>query len=384
MKKKMVIPVLFGGRAPEHSSSIDSASFPITFSDKEKYRIHPVYIKVDGSFASPSETAGKLKEHFQKNRDFLFQDNDPIPRDEELERMCRFPDDAEEDRSYFVENLLSGMYDAVFPIFHGQLGEDGQIQCLLEYAEVPYTGCSAASSVLSNDKEFMKYFYQYIGVPTCRFQCVFHQEWESNPEYRVLQIEQAFSYPMFVKPPNLGSSIGVSKAHNREELYVAVEEAFQYCARVLVEEELFGREISVSVIGNATPLVSVPAEFVYNDTEFFDYQAKYEDQCHSVIPAVLDKGVTAKLKDYARSIFLEMKLSGMSRIDFFVSPQNKIHVLEINTTPSLYTDSTFVMVAEHHGYSKQQLFDELIRSAQEQFSQWKNEHSISGARSDFK
>ena len=367
MAGKIKIAVLFGGCAPEHSSSIDSSSFPLTFSDKDKYEIHAVYIKKDGGFAAPDETFQTIRHHYEQNKSLLFDAADPRPTDKDLEEMSVFPRNATGKTCVFVDNLLSDTYDFVFPIFHGQLGQDGHIQSLVEYAGLPYFGCSSTSSVLCNDKEIMKLIYREIGIPVCDFMILLDDEWGNQHRQIIHEVENRFPYPVFVKPPNLGSSIGVSKAHNREEFESAVDTAFNYSSIVMIEEALTGREMGVSLLGNEDPLVSVPTQFVYKNTEFFNYKAKYEQQCHSIIPAAVSKKTRDVLQDMTRAVYKRLDMSGMARIDFFVDDKENIHLLEVNTTPSLYTDSTYVMVMEYHGISKVELFNRFIKLGYDRF-----------------
>jgi D-alanine-D-alanine ligase len=367
MAKKIKIAVLFGGCAPEHSSSIDSSSFPLTFSDKDKYEIHAVYIRKDSGLAAPDETFQTIRKHFEQNKGLLFDEADPRPTDGDLERMSVFPRDASRKNCVFVDNLLTGAYDFIFPIFHGQLGQDGHIQSLAEYAGIPYFGCSSSSSVLCNDKEIMKHFYLEMGIPVCDFMTVFDEEWGYSRRQIIHAVEDRFPYPVFVKPANLGSSIGVCKAHDREEFVIAVETAFCYSSKVLVEETLTGREIGVSLLGNEDPLITVPTQFVYKNAEFFNYKAKYEQQCHSIIPAEVTGETRERLQDMTRKVFNRLKMSGMARVDFFVDDEDSIHLLEVNTTPSLYTDSTYVMVMEYHGISKVELFNRFIKLGFDRF-----------------
>src|SRR5690606_24750041 len=221
--------------------------------------------------------------------------------------------------------------DVVFPVLHGTYGEDGSVQGLLELAGLPYVGGGVASSAAGMDKVLMKKLFAYHGLPQARFVSVLRRDWEQRPQRVLALVEEEIGYPCFVKPANLGSSVGISKAKDREGLVQALQEAAQYDRKLVVEEFIDGREIEVSVLGNDDPQVSVPGEIIPCN-EFYDYEAKYlAADSKLIIPADLPEPVVAEIRRLAVEAFQAIDCAGMARVDFFVGRKDqRVFINEIN------------------------------------------------------
>jgi D-alanine-D-alanine ligase len=254
--------------------------------------------------------------------------------------------------------------DVVFPLLHGPYGEDGTVQGLLELADIPYVGSGVLGSAVSMDKAMMKAVFEQAGLPGVPHRLLRASEWSRRPEAIMDQIEESFSYPLFVKPCNLGSSVGISKAHDREELAAAVDLATRYDRRILIEQAVEGREIECSVLGNDDPMVSVPGEIVSRH-EFYDYEAKYTDGLADLlIPAPIMAEQAARVRDLARRAFLAVDASGLARVDFFLRrPDGEILLNEINTMPGFTIRSMYPKLWEASGVTYAELVDRLIQLA---------------------
>lgn len=309
--ERLKVAVIYGGKSGEHEVSLESAKSIIAHLDKNKYEIIPVLIKKDGS-------------------------------------------------NY--KDLVNLKTDVAFPVLHGTNGEDGTIQGLFELLEIPYVGCGVLSSAVGMDKEFMKKMFAYSSLPIAPLLVFYKNEIESDLENCVERIAKDFNYNVFVKPANLGSSVGITKVHNQEELMKALKLAAQYGQKVLVEQAIENaREIEVSVLGNSNPKVSIPGEIIPAN-EFYDYEAKYESsKTQVIIPAKIAEDLTAKIQKMARQAFKAIDASGLSRVDFFVKRDtNKIYVDEINTMPGFTTQSMYPKLWEASGISYPAVLEELI------------------------
>jgi D-alanine-D-alanine ligase len=275
--------------------------------------------------------------------------------------------------------------DVAFPLLHGTFGEDGTIQGLLEMADIPYVGAGVLASAVGMDKVMMKKIFAQEGLPQCLFRYFTRSQWANEREFYLMEIEVSLGYPCFVKPANLGSSVGISKVRTREELIAAVEQAFQYDRKVIVEESIDAREIEVSVLGNDNPRASVPGEIV-PASEFYDYKAKYVDGTSAmIIPADLPETVKSQIRELALRAYTAIDGSGLSRVDFFLvredgggvsadgaaaedgasaeAGQARILINEINTMPGFTPFSMYPLLWKESGLSYGELLDELIRLA---------------------
>lgn len=306
--------VLFGGKSAEHEVSLKSASAILNALDKEKYDVYPVFITKEGVWCS----LGLLKHEIKSVEELQVESNETISNS-----LGRF----------LTEVMKEGENSIVFPVIHGTNGEDGTIQGLLELLDVAYVGNEVLSSAVGMDKVIMKDVFVKHNLPVTKYTSMKLHIWKEDKEKAYKEVEEKLTYPYYVKPANLGSSVGISRAENREELEKAVAEAFKYDTKIIIEEEVIAREMQVSVVGNDYPKASVPGEFIM-ERPFFDYNAKYIDgKIIPVIPARLEPDVSQKVRDLAVKAFKVLNCYGLARVDIFVTDDNEIFVNEINTMP---------------------------------------------------
>lgn len=358
MPERLNVGVLFGGRSGEHDVSLESAASVMGAMDPKKYNIIPIGISKEGRWLAGGDPLGSLKK-----RD--------IPGDCSYATIITNPsspgllllDGGEQaQRSSFLP------LDLVFPVLHGPHGEDGTIQGLLELAGLPYVGAGVLASAVGMDKEFMKILFRHRGLNVGDYLAFYAWQWEGNADQIVLEIEEKLGYPCFIKPANMGSSVGISKSFHREALLQGIEEAFRFDLKVVAEANVSGREIECSVLGSERPVASLPGEIIpCND--FYDYKAKYLDnRSELLIPAPLEKEIIEAIQADAVEAFLAVECHGLGRVDFFYQPdKEKIIVNEINTMPGFTNISMYPKLWEAGGLSYAQLIDELIEIAVERF-----------------
>jgi D-alanine-D-alanine ligase len=272
--------------------------------------------------------------------------------------------------------------DVIFPVLHGTFGEDGTIQGLLELADMPYVGAGVLGSAAGMDKDIMKSLFRAAGLPMVKHVTILRAEWEANPKKVEKLVASKLKYPVFVKPANLGSSVGISKAHNRKELGPAIQEAAKFDRKIVIEQGVGGkkhkaREIECSVLGNDRPEASIPGEIVPSK-EFYDYDAKYLDEgSELIIPARLTKAETRKVRQLAIAAFKAVNCSGLARVDFLMGPiTRKIYVNEINTMPGFTAISMYPKLWAASGLSYPQLIERLIQLGMERYQdKKKNQYS---------
>ncbi len=349
LPKKVV--VLFGGRSGEHEVSLQSAVSVIDELNKNKYEVIPVGITKKGSWVAGITPEKVLKHGFPKNLPSI-----TLPPDPEKQKLIN-PAEG----TVYVSHI-----DVVMPLLHGTYGEDGTVQGLLELADLPYTGSGVAASSLAMDKVLCKALLAKHGFPQARYLYFLRKEWEQNKEHIFRKIENEIGYPCFVKPANLGSSLGISKVHNRQDLSPAINEAAKYDRKIIVEENIDGREIEVAVLGNDDPRASIPGEIVPCN-EFYDYRAKYLDgNSQLLIPAKLPADTVNAVKHMAESAFKVVDCAGFARIDFFLeNNSNRILINEINTIPGFTKVSMFPKLWEASGIPYAKLLDLIIEYALE-------------------
>lgn len=358
MAKKLRVAVLFGGRSGEHEVSLRSAASIMQALDKEKYEVVPIGITKAGSWltsgdaakmlpggvaAMPRADAGQPAGELQQEAQVL---TSGLP-------LVLEPDPSRQ----------KSTADVVFPVLHGTFGEDGTVQGLLELAGIPYVGAGVLGSAAGMDKDVMKRLFRDHGIPVVPW-ILFLRADIGKPA--VAQVEKKFRYPVFVKPANLGSSVGISKVHNRKELLPALELAAQYDRRILVEKGMTARELECSVLGNDKPEASLPGEVVAS-REFYDYAAKYlEEGSQLIIPAKLTKAQTRRVQQMACQAFQAVDCAGMARVDFFLEKRTgKFFVNEINTIPGFTSISMYPKMWEASGLPMPKLLDRLIELALE-------------------
>jgi D-alanine-D-alanine ligase len=355
MKKRIRVGVVFGGRSSEHEVSLVSATSVIQALDKKKYEVVPIGITKEGRWLSSSTTLALLKSG---------KGLDKAP-----ERVL-LPDPTQKSLVEFRSDGLSTTnepLDVVFPVLHGPYGEDGTIQGLFDLANVPYVGAGVLGSALGMDKVLQKQVFERFGLPVTEYRFFLLKEYKSSPKAWVKEIEGAFPYPCFVKPANLGSSVGIAKAHSRKELQKAILAAGRYDRKILVERGVENaREIECGVLGNDDPRASVPGEVIPSN-EFYDYDAKYVDgKSEIVIPARIPERVKKKIQDIAIKAFKAIDCSGMARVDFLVTrDNNEVFICEVNTIPGFTSISMYPKLWEASGLPYPKLLDTLIDLALE-------------------
>ncbi|RAV12667.1 D-alanine--D-alanine ligase [Paenibacillus contaminans] len=360
MTKKIRVGLVYGGKSGEHDVSLQTALAVIKAFDHAKYEIHPFYITKQGEWrqgpALTAPAASKEELTFASLPDGGGQPGKASP----LAIAPIFGSAGANDKSE------GRPLDVVFPLLHGTYGEDGTIQGLLEMADIPYVGAGVLASAVGMDKVMMKKLFAQEGLPQCLFRHFTKAQWEKNQSFYLMEIETVLGYPCFVKPANLGSSVGISKARNQEELLKAVAEAFQFDRKVIVEELIDAREVEVSVLGNDRPQASVPGEIV-SSNEFYDYKAKYVDgKSAMIIPAEIPDETKERLQSLAIRAFEAIDGSGLSRVDFFLDKTDgSVYINEINTMPGFTPFSMYPMLWAESGKPYGELLNDLIELALE-------------------
>ncbi len=350
MKRKKRIAILFGGRSAEHEISLQSAENVYDAIDKKKYDIVLIGIDKKGKWHNTLS----LKEISESSSDVLLQ---PARLAENAVKSLK-------PRANTSITQVINALDVVFPVLHGPYGEDGSVQGLLKLINVPYVGAGILASAVGMDKDIMKRLLRDAGLPIAKFLVYEEQDRE---QINFERVKKELGLPVFVKPANLGSSVGVSKVQNESELRKAVEEAFQFDRKLLIEECIHGREIECSVLGNEHPIASLPGE-VIPQKGFYSYEAKYLDENGAIleIPAKLDKDIVRRIQAIALKAFKTLCGEGMSRVDMFLQ-NGKIYVNEVNTIPGFTRISMYPKLWEASGISYSELIDRLIDLAIERF-----------------
>jgi len=351
--KKLRVAVLYGGRSGEHEVSLQSAASVINYLDRDRFEIVPVAIDKQG--------------RWHLNDVSLIQGRKSLPVFKDAPRIVLPPDSAA--TSALIPLGGSGQaksIDVVFPVIHGPLCEDGTIQGLLELADVPYVGCGVLASAVAMDKEVAKRLVRDAGLPIVSYVSLRQEHWRKEKRQLAERVEKDLGYPVFVKPANLGSSVGVQKVKEAGDLTAALENAFQYDVKVLVEVAVDAREIELSVLENpdsgADPLVSVPGEIEANH-EFYSYEAKYLDEKGAalIIPAKLDGDRIRRVQDIARKAFLAMECEGMARVDLLLDrTSDKLFFNELNTIPGFTSISMYPKLWEASGIGYTELLSRLV------------------------
>src|SRR6202008_2407709 len=378
--EKLRVGVLFGGRSGEHEVSLLSAASVLNAIDREKYEVVPIGITKDGRWLTAEHAenllTGKLAlepRNLRAGDPEITQPAAVLARGEAVvvppepvhrhSGLVPFQTDSAllrraSDRAINV--------DVIFPVLHGTFGEDGTIQGLLELADIPYVGAGVLGSAAGMDKDIMKSLFIAAKIPIVKHVTVLRSAWEKDPK-KVERAVARLKYPVFVKPANLGSSVGISKAHNRKELGPAIEEAAKFDRKIVIEQGVGGnkqkaREIECSVLGNDDPVASVPGEIV-PIKEFYDYNAKYLDEGSKlIIPAKLTKAQTKKVQELAVKAFKAVDCSGLARVDFLMDPKTgKIFLNEINTMPGFTAISMYPKLWAASGLEYTDLIDRLIQ-----------------------
>lgn len=309
-KKKIKIGILFGGKSAEHEVSLQSARNVMSALDKKKYQITPIKINKDGKF-----------------------------------------------KFDIIKN-----FDVILPVMHGPFGEDGSMQGLLKLAGIPFVGPSVLGSAVGMDKDVTKKLLRDAGISVGKFITI-----RLGDKVNFIKIKKELGLPLFIKPANMGSSVGISKVRNEGEFKKGILEAFKFDGKVIIEEFIAGREIECALLGNDVPMASIPGEIIANQ-DFYSYDAKYVNEgSRAVIPAKIDKNITKKIQELAIKTFQVLNCEGMSRVDFFLKKNGDVLVNEINTIPGFTDISMYPKLWEMSGIPISKLLDRLIELAQERF-----------------
>jgi D-alanine-D-alanine ligase len=367
MTRKIRVGVIFGGRSGEHEVSLRSAHSVLEALDSEKYTVVPIAITKEGKWLGPADAVRLLPERSKK----LIPEK-AIARASRTLSIVGHPahpgfisreSDADENRN-------GTLLDVVFPVLHGTYGEDGTIQGWLEMAGLPYVGCGVLASSCGMDKVVMKVLFHEAGLPICRYTWFLRSDWERNAATIERRVVREIKFPCFVKPANLGSSVGISRASDKESLSRAIELAARFDRKIIVEEGLDAREIECAVMGNDEPESSLPGEYIVKEQSaaFLDYTEKYSNTGHVefVVPAPLSKAVTTRIQKLAALAFKSLDCAGLARVDFFLRRDtNELLVNELNTMPGLTDVSGFPKMWQASGFSFPQIIDRLIELALE-------------------
>ena len=397
--KKLRVGILFGGRSGEHEVSLLSAASVFSAIDKGKFEVVPIGITKEGRWLTAADAERLLqgKGFGESASKAHLRAGDPeatpgaavlargeavmVPPEPQRQPGSLTPFQTEAGLARRVSDRAINV-DIIFPVLHGTFGEDGTIQGLLELADIPYVGAGVLGSAAGMDKDVMKSLFLATGLPIVKHVTVLRSAWESEPKKAQKLVESKLKYPVFVKPANLGSSVGISKAHDRKELGPAIEEAAKFDRKIVIEQGVGGsqqkaREIECSVLGNDKPEASVPGEIVPGK-EFYDYTAKYVDEgSQLIIPAKLSKTETKRVQHLAISAFKAVDCSGLARVDFLMDPKNrKIYLNEINTMPGFTAISMYPKLWAASGLAYPELIERLIRLGQERHEEKKrNQYS---------
>ena len=365
--KKLRVGVIFGGRSGEHEVSVRSARAVIEAMDKGKYEAVPIGITKEGTWLSPADATRLLPGEARRllAPKVVAEKNPPATLIGDPSGNGLVPPRENDSRTQ------TRPLDLVFPVLHGPFGEDGTIQGWLELIGIPYVGCGVLASSCGMDKVTMKALFHEAGLPNCKYDWFFRKAWENNRKAIASRIARRIGFPCFVKPANLGSSVGISKAVDRASLDKAIDLAARYDRKIIVEEGLDAREIECAVMGNFEPQASLPGEYVVHDKQaaFLDYTEKYSSTGHVefVVPAPLSKKVTSRIQSLAKKAFQAIDGTGLARVDFFLRRDNhELLINELNTMPGLTDVSGFPKMWEASGLSFPQVIDRLVQLAYEQ------------------
>jgi D-alanine-D-alanine ligase len=353
MRSKIRVGILFGGKSAEHEVSLQSAKNVIEAIDREKYDVTLIGIDKTGRWRLSGDA------------DFLLSADDPkaIHLQDSGEQLAVAPGAQSSPLTPVSGGAISEKVDVVFPILHGPLGEDGTVQGLLKLANLPFVGAGVLGSAVGMDKDVMKRLLREAGIPNAASIVVHRRELKSVDFQKVTN---ELGLPVFVKPANLGSSVGISKARNLDEFARALSKAFRFDNKILIEEFIKGREIECSVLGNEDPIASVPGEIIPQH-EFYSYEAKYLDENGALleIPAKLPPETVERVKELAVKTYKTLCCEGMARVDMFLREDDSLYINEINTIPGFTKISMYPKLWEASGIGYAELIDRLIQLALE-------------------
>ena len=356
MAQKLRVGVIYGGRSGEHEVSLRSARSVIEALDKDKYEVIPLGITRAGRWLAGAEAKALLP----------------------AEAQAALPENIGETATALATLNPTGagaaQLDVVIPVLHGTYGEDGTIQGMFEMAGLPYVGCGVLASACGMDKAAMKVLFKDAGLPLCRYIWFLRREWEAQRDDLLRRVAEEIGFPAFVKPANLGSSVGISRATDAATLAAAIDLAARYDRKIIVEEGLDAREIECAVMGNDEPLASRPGDYIGYDqgNAFLDYTEKYAGTGHNEfrIPSPISDELTAQIQEMARRAFKAVDGAGLARVDFFLTRDtNTLYINEINTMPGLTDVSGWPKMWAATGYPLSRALDKLIELALERHAE---------------
>ena len=345
MKK---IALLYGGKSAEHEVSLSTAKSVMQALNFNEYEVYPVFITLKGEWIASERLLAPV---------------------ESIEALQLQGQNVSDNITSFIQMHEKVGFDVVLPLLHGTNGEDGTVQGLLEVLNLPYVGNGVLASSAGMDKVVMKQLFEIAGLKQTPYTYFIRSEWEKNEESVLTNAEASLRYPMFVKPANLGSSVGISKATNRVELKSAVEEALKFDRKIVIEQGVVGREIETAVLGNDEPKTSVVGE-IKQSTDFYDYDSKYKNgTVELVIPADVTTEVDATISDMAKRAFKILDGAGLVRADFFVTADNEVFINEVNSLPGFTPFSMYPLLWEKSGLGYSDLINELIAFAEARYAE---------------
>lgn len=354
MTKKLNIGILFGGKSAEHEISLISAQNIINSLDQKKYNLVLIGINKKGNW-------------FLQDKNFSLNPNNPkkIKLLKSNKQLSIIPGENK-GQLMQIKNKKTIHLDAIFPILHGTYGEDGTIQGMLKLLNIPFVGVDLLGSAICMDKDITKKLLTQANIPNAKF-LTFTKEDEVKINF--LKIKKELNLPLFIKPANMGSSIGINKAHNQKEFDLAIQEAFKYDSKIIIEEYIKGKEIECAILGNKNPQASLPGEIITAENKFYSYDAKYVDEQGAILqaPANLSKTKIKKVQELALKAFQVLECEGMARVDMFLTSSDKLYINEINTIPGFTSISMYPKLWEKTGISSTKLIDNLIYLALQRF-----------------
>ncbi|MFH0823410.1 MAG: D-alanine--D-alanine ligase family protein [Pseudomonadota bacterium] len=351
MSERLAIALVFGGRSAEHEVSVRSSRSVFDAADRSKYFIRPVHITREGAwYIRPSADSA-----FDTSQPLHRKDRVVLSHDPQHRGLIRIEGDG---RGEIIP------VDLVFPVLHGPYGEDGTIQGLLEMADIPYVGCGVLASALGMDKVLMKGAFLEAGLQVSPFFWFLRSKWSGNRKPLMEKLKSS-CFPVFVKPANMGSSVGITRVGDPSGFAAAVEIAARYDRKILVEDGVAGRELEVGVLGNDEPAASIPGE-VISHSQYYDYEEKYlKDTAELIIPAKLEDREMAQAQEVAVKAFKAVDGSGIARVDMFLTPEGRCVVNEINTLPGFTSISMYPKLWDATGVPYGRLIDKLVQLAME-------------------
>lgn len=363
-ERRVRVGVIFGGKSGEHDVSLRSAQTVMAALESAGHEIVPIGVSREGMWLTDGDPMRQLQESSPlfALTDGTRESGSVIDAVEDLALKAR----SNTQSAVIPANGWAGDLDVIFPVLHGPMGEDGTVQGLFELAGLPYVGAGVMTSAVAMDKAICKQLLAQAGIPQAPWLTVLRKEWQRFPDSIQADVERELGYPCFVKPANLGSSVGISKVHDARELPAAMEHAGQHDRKIVIEKGIVGRELEVSVLGNDEPVASVVGEIVPGG-EFYDYEAKYvDDDSELLIPAPIPDEVSEQVRGIAVRAFRVLDCAGMARVDFFVEDgTNRVILNEVNTIPGFTAISMYPKLWEASGLALPDLVSRLVELAVE-------------------